>query len=473
VEDEQDRNADAVPERASAAAPEIPSTPAGSSEVAGWPADTPAWGTAWDPTPGWGPPPQPPGAYSSSSPGSPFPGALPPPPPPAAASDRPLRRRGAFVAVAAVAALVGGLVGGAVAVATRGTKTVVRPVPALSGSAATGPQGSVAGSPTGAGSPMNVHAVLAKVEPGVVSVHTYAGTGPTAQAIGAGTGMIITPDGEVLTNAHVTLANEGTCIAAPSVRVTLANGTDEKPVTVVAVDCEDDLALLQITGVSNLPTVELGSSAAANVGDPVVAIGNALDLPGGPTVTQGIVSAFGRTFSDRFESLNNLIQTDAAINPGNSGGPLVNAAGQVVGMNTAVIAQDPSGQSAQGLFLAIAIDTAKPIIDQMRTGHASRAFLGVTDVDVSPAVAQRLGLPVTHGAMVQEVVAGSPAAEAGLQRLDVITGFNGSPVASSGDLIAAIRKSKPGDKAVIELDRGGRTITVTVTLGSKSLTTTG
>jgi S1-C subfamily serine protease len=380
--------------------------------------------------------------------------------------------------VAVIAAVIGGVVGGAIAVATRGTKTVERvvgsPTPSPStvpGALGTVPAGTVPSSPAilPAGA-MNIQAVLAKVEPGVVSIHTYQGTGPTAQPIGAGTGMIITPDGEVLTNAHVTLSNEATCAVAPSIRITRNKTTVEVPAQVIAVDCGDDVALLRIPGVSGLPTVQLGSSSSMHVGDPVVAIGNALDLPGGPTVTQGIVSAIGRPLQGGTEDLFNLIQTDAAINPGNSGGPLVNAAGQVIGMNTAVIDQANAGQSAQNLGFAIAVDTIKPLIPQLQTGHASRAFLGVSTTDVTPDVANRLGLNVTQGAIVTQVQPSSTAAAAGLQNNDVIIRFDGKPIANAGDLVTAIRGRNPGDRVAIVVNRAGKTVTLTGVLGSASLT---
>ena len=496
----------------------IPAPPSGpepgSAAVAG---ATLAAGAAWTAPassggrpPGWGPPPPGPGGWAAPSgpgwsapPGAdaptgsggstgtdwPSPGATVPPPPPSpsgAWTDRPAgderadpageRKPGGgvtprlVVAIAAVAALVGGLVGGAVAVATRGTRTVDRLIssgPPTTAAAAAGAAPAVGAPASGA---MNIQAVLAKVEPGVVSVHTYQGTDSAAQPIGAGTGMIITPDGEVLTNAYVTLADEASCTVAPSIRVTLNKSTTEQAVQVVAVDCSDDVALLRVPGVSNLPTVQLGSSASIRVGDPVVAIGNALDLPGGPTVTQGIVSAIGRPLQGGTEDLFNLIQTDAAINPGNSGGPLVDAAGAVIGMNTAVIDQANPGQSAQNLGFAIAVDTIKPLVNQLQTGHASRAFLGVSTTDVTPDVANRLGLDITSGAIVTQVQAGSAAGTAGLQPNDVIVGFEGKPVTNAGDLVSAIRAHNPGDKVLIKVDRGGKSVTLTVVLGSASLT---
>ncbi|GAC1317747.1 MAG: trypsin-like peptidase domain-containing protein [Acidimicrobiales bacterium] len=418
------------------------------------------------PTDPWAPPPPPPPSWTP--PGASFTPPAPSPPygaPPAPPAPRP---RG-LGAVAVVAALVGGLAGGAIALSTRGSKTIIREIGTPGSSA---PSGAAAPLPplTGANGAVNIQAVLARVEPGVVSIHTFQGTGAAAAPIGAGTGMVLTPDGEVLTNAHVTLADEATCTVAPSIRVTLANSTESKSAAVVAVDCADDLALLKLAGVSNLSTVQLGSSASLHVGDPLVAVGNALDLPGGPTVTEGIVSALGRPLEGNGNSLFNLIQTDAAINPGNSGGPLVNSAGQVIGINTAVIQQADQGRSAQNLGFAIAIDTAKPIIEQLRTGHASKAFLGVSTADVTPAIAQRLGLAVTSGAIVQQVEPGSAAEQGGVQVEDVITKFAGRTVTSAGDLVAAVRAVKPGDRVTIEWNRRGKPGSATITLGSKSLT---
>ena len=374
-----------------------------------------------------------------------------------------------LTAVAVLAAIVGGLVGGAIAVSTRGSKVVIRETP---GSASSGPAPApvTGGSSPAANGALNVQAVLARVEPGVVSIHTFQGPDAAATEIGAGTGMILTPDGQVLTNAHVTLSDEATCTVAPSIRVTLANGTDSKPASVIAVDCADDLALLKLPGETNLATVQLGSSAALRVGDPLIAVGNALDLPGGPTVTQGIVSALGRPLEGSGNSLFNLIQTDAAINPGNSGGPLVNSAGQVIGINTAVIQQADQGRSAQNLGFAIAIDTAKPIIDELRTGHASKAYLGVSTSDVTPAIAQRLGLSVTKGAIVEQVDPGSAADQGGIHVGDVVTTFAGRDVTSAGDLVAAVRAVKPGDHVTIAWNRKGKVGSATITLGSKSLT---
>jgi putative serine protease PepD len=216
--------------------------------------------------------------------------------------------------------------------------------------------------------PADVQEVLAKVEPAVVSIDTTAVTrGGDGTVEGAGTGMILTSDGEVLTNNHVVAA-------ATSVTVTLFGQTNPRPARVIGTDPTQDLALVQIENVKGLPTVQLGDSNLALVGDNVLAIGNALALAGGLTVTEGIVSSKNRSLTatsditGRSENLSGLIQTDAAINSGNSGGPLVNASGQVIGMNTAVAESTQGNAPAQDIGFAIAIDTIKPLLAQLRSG---------------------------------------------------------------------------------------------------------
>ena len=219
--------------------------------------------------------------------------------------------------------------------------------------------------------PQDIQAVLARVEPAVVSIDSDSGSGgngPGGDFVqSAGTGMILTSDGEVLTNNHVVAA-------ATSVTVTLFGQTNPRPARVIGTDPTQDLALVQIENVKGLPTVQLGDSNLALVGDNVLAIGNALALAGGLTVTEGIVSSKNRSLTatsditGRSENLSGLIQTDAAINSGNSGGPLVNASGQVIGMNTAVAESTQGNAPAQDIGFAIAIDTIKPLLAQLRSG---------------------------------------------------------------------------------------------------------
>jgi S1-C subfamily serine protease len=275
--------------------------------------------------------------------------------------------------------------------------------------------------------------------------------------------MIITPDGQVLTNYHVVQG-------AVSITVVPFNQTTGKTAIVKGYDQSNDVALLQIQGASNLPTMELGDSDSLSVGDDVLAVGNALDLAGGPTVTQGIVSAKGRTVDPAQPS--NLIQTDAAINSGNSGGPLVNGAGQVVGMNTLVITQANPQESAQNLGFAIAANTIKPLLPELVNGtKAIPAYLGVGVVTLTPQIAQQYGISATQGAIIQDLPRGGPAAQAGLQQFDVVTSIGGQKVSNDTDLVKAIHAHKPGDQVAITYVRGKTPGSVTVTLGQAPLAT--
>jgi S1-C subfamily serine protease len=209
--------------------------------------------------------------------------------------------------------------------------------------------------------PADVQGILAKVEPGVVLIQVQTTSGRLGQGEALGTGMLLSADGLVLTNDHVVAG--GT-----NVQVTLAGQGQAHTATVVGEDPTHDVAVIKIQGVSGLPTVQLGSSASLQVGDGVIAIGNALGLGGSPTVTEGIVSALNRTVPGGRGSstLTGLVQTDAAINPGNSGGPLVNSSGQVIGINTEVSAQ------GQNIGFALAIDQVKPLLAQLEKGGTTQ-----------------------------------------------------------------------------------------------------
>jgi len=297
--------------------------------------------------------------------------------------------------------------------------------------------------PTGA---LDVKAVLAKAEPAVVSIQSNIssrfGTGRAA-----GTGMLLTPDGEVLTNNHVV---EG----GSNIKVTII-GKGTHNAHVLGTSPADDVALVQVEGVSGLPTVSLGSSGALQVGDSVVTVGNALALEGSPTVTTGIVSALNRSIDTDTGSLSNLIQTDAPINSGNSGGPLLNSSAQVVGMNTAVAG------NAQNIGFAIAIDTIKPLVPTLAKGgtpsssNSNAAYLGVSLQDAD------------QGAQVTDVASGTPAAKAGLADGDVITAIDGQSLNGASDLVTAIRSHKAGDKVQLTVLRNGATRTLSVTLASR------
>ena len=276
----------------------------------------------------------------------------------------------------------------------------------------------------------SVASVAEAVSPATVLVLNM-GRGGTAQ--GVGTGFIIDANGIIVTNNHVVSG-------AQAVQVQLS-APDGRTFTAEAVgtDAQTDIAVLRIDA-SDLPAVTLGNSSALGVGEWVVAIGNALALDGGPTVTAGVVSALGRDVEQAAEggpgqsatvaiALYDLIQTDAAINEGNSGGPLVNLHGEVVGINTL------GATDAQGIGFAIAIDDARPIIEQLlATGQVTRAYLGIQGESVTASVAAAQGLTQTDGVLVGRVVAGSPAAQFGLQANDLIVGIDDVAIESQGDL---------------------------------------
>ena len=305
--------------------------------------------------------------------------------------------------------------------------------------------------------------VVARATPAVVAVATpvprydFFGRIIDMEWQTSGTGFIISPDGYVLTNNHVVQG-------ARAVQVVLAN-RDTRPATVVGSDSLIDLAVLKIEG-EGLPTLPLGDASALPVGDWVIAIGNALALPGGPTVTVGVVSALDRTLQTDPGSppLENLIQTDATINPGNSGGPLVNLQGEVVGINTAVI----RGAQAEGLGFAVSIDVARAAARQIiETGRVAWPYLGIAPGELNPAQAEELGLEDARGVLVLEVV-GQPAARAGIQPGDVIVGLDSHPVPTTAELTRLLRtRFRVGQAVQVRLLRDGREVTVTATLGER------
>ena len=352
------------------------------------------------------------------------------------------------MAVALVSALIGALVGaGAYGVvdaiqderAGGGARQGIGSGSDGTSSTPTGPNVSLSGEP------LDIQGVLAKVQPAVVAIGVAG-----SQGRGAGTGVILTPDGEVLTNNHVV---EGASV----IEVTLNGERTPRRADLMGAEPDADLALLKIRDASGLPTAELGSSAGARVGDDVVAIGNALALPGGPTVTEGIISAKDRTLAEA--GLDGLIQTDAAINRGNSGGPLVNAAGEVIGINTAVAANSRT-TAAENIGFAIAVDRIVPVIEALRSGAAgptTTARLGVTGADSATAA---------RGAEVVEVAAGSPAAVAGIEVGDLIVQVGDKVVVDRASLAGAVRSYRPGEEVDVVVLRAGRARTLTAVLGT-------
>lgn len=309
--------------------------------------------------------------------------------------------------------------------------------------------------------------IAEKVSASVVSIITSTKTknffGQDYESAAAGTGIIVTSDGYVLTNKHV-------INGATSITVVLDDGTTYEDVELVATDPLNDVAFLKIKDVSNLTAATLGDSKTLNVGQQVMAIGNALGQYQN-TVTVGVVSGLGRsvTASDgsgyNTETLSDMIQTDAAINSGNSGGPLVNAAGEVVGINTA------TSTTAENMGFAIPISSVKGMLRQLiETGSAERTYLGVYVAEITPEMAKAYNLPVTTGAYLYSpstysaIVKDSPAAKAGLKDKDIVTKVNGVEVGKAGTLTDLIGEYKPGDTVQLTVIREGNEIAVNVTL---------
>ena len=307
-------------------------------------------------------------------------------------------------------------------------------------------------------------AIAAKVSPAIVDINTVLGNGAAA-----GTGMLISSTGEILTNNHV--VNGST-----SITVTVQGRSQKYSAHVVGVDISQDIAVIQIDGsVSGLPTVKFADSSSLTVGETVVALGNALGRGGAPNVTSGQITALDQTITassggSSSETLNGMIQSDAVIYEGDSGGALVNTSGQVVGMITAGQAQG-FRSSASDVGFAIAANTAVGVVNRIRA-HEQAAdltygqvgFLGVSVQTLDAFSAQQLGLSVSSGALVTSVQPGSGAEAAGIARNSVITKVGGASVTSSDTLGTAIRSHRPGDGVSVTWVNQGGTHTATVTL---------
>ncbi len=269
---------------------------------------------------------------------------------------------------------------------------------------------------------------------------------------GTGSGVIVTPDGYILTNNHVV---EG----ASEVQVTLHDKREFKA-KVIGTDPRTDIAVIKIDG-SNFPTLTLADSSKVEVGDIVLAIGDPFGV--GQTVTQGIVSATGRSLGQQIEQIEDFIQTDAAINPGNSGGALVDDEGHLVGINTAIVGN--AGGNV-GIGFAVPINMAKHDMDEILAhGKVERGYLGVSIEDVSPALAKAFKTG-TGGALIGDVTKDSPAAGAGLQKGDIVTELNGQVVADRDQLRTRIGTMNPGTKVNLKVVRDGRTMDLAITLGT-------
>ncbi len=305
--------------------------------------------------------------------------------------------------------------------------------------------------------------IVDKLAPSIVRVQTEGASldvfGRTQPSGGVGTGVIIDGDGHIVTNNHVVTSGTGN---QPATRITVTL-SDQRTTTatIVGRDQATDLAVIKIDE-TNLTPATFGDSSQIKVGQDVVAIGYALDLKGGPTVTRGVVSAKGRTINEQPYTINDAIQTDAGINPGNSGGALVDANGDVIGINTAII------QGAQSIGFSISSALVQPTVhDLIASGQISRAYLGVGTVDVTASIARNFNLPVDHGIAVTLVGQGTPAQQAGLKQNDVIVSIDGTSVANNGELLAILAHHQGGDAISVDYYRSSTKSTASVTLASR------
>ena len=369
---------------------------------------------------------------------------LPPPPPASVKSRRTLRALALVFAVVAVG--FGGGILGTIAVnewdITIGSTRI-------SGSS----NAPLVTSEVGSDDPSLGTTVVAQVvnllADSVVTINSQI-SDATGEGEASGTGVVLTSDGEILTNAHVV---EG----ATGVTVRFAGETEPRTATVLASDAGNDLALLKIDA-TNLKPATFAQPGTIRIGDQVIAIGYALALDGGPSVTSGIISALKRTIITESGALNGLIQTDAAISSGNSGGPLVNLRGEVVGINTAVARSDVN-QAATNIGFSISVDEIVPVLEQLRSQASGVArqegFLGV-------GLAARTD--GGQGAIITSVQPDSPASLAGIQEDDIVLSVDGEPIDGQAGLVAAIRDAAPGQTVEIEILRGVNRLTVKATL---------
>ncbi|MFA7679547.1 MAG: Do family serine endopeptidase [Pigmentiphaga sp.] len=270
-----------------------------------------------------------------------------------------------------------------------------------------------------------------------------------------GSGVIVSPEGYILTNNHVI---EG----ADAIQVALADGR-KADATLVGADPETDLAVLKIK-LDKLPVVIFGQAEALQVGDVVLAIGNPFGV--GQTTTMGIISALGRTHLG-INIFENFIQTDAAINPGNSGGALIDAKGNLVGINTAIYSR--SGGSL-GIGFAIPVSTARQVMEQLiTTGQVTRGYIGIEPQDLSADLADAFKLSRSEGVIIAGILRGGPAEQAGIRTGDIIISVGGKTIKDTTGLLNAIAQLTPGDEAAITLVRGGQELAVTVTVGTRPL----
>lgn len=307
-----------------------------------------------------------------------------------------------------------------------------------------------------------VQEVVSQVRPAVVQVaNEQFRQGPSGDPIlvpmGAGSGFIIDAAGHIITNNHVVEGAERLTVVLPDGRSFEAETIGRDPRT--------DLAVIRITG-KDLPVVALGTSGDLAIGQWVIAIGNALGLPGGPTVTVGVVSAVGRTARPDETFLFDLIQTDAAINPGNSGGPLIDLAGRVIGINTLGAGLIRPGLQAQGIGFAIAIDTARPLTQQfIDSGRVAHPYLGVQLFYNNPLFANQDVVPNVPGAVIVQVEENGPAADAGLEPQDIVIAVDDEDLVDESTLFRILSRRVPGDTLALTVLRGEERREIRLTLG--------
>lgn len=367
------------------------------------------------------------------------PSPLPPPPPSPGRSSRFGRLAGAVTACAALSAGVAY----ATVRLTQNDGTQVSYVATGNGSSETG------------SSTTDLHALLAKAEPAVAAIEVADGSGSDVTPIAAGSGVVISSDGLMLTNAHVVEVTDqfGNALRQPVFTVKMFDGT-VRSAKVLGASADYDVALLQLEDTSNLHPLALADTSTLRVGDNVVAIGNALDLGDAPTVTTGIVSAVDRTLQESATTaLHGLIQTDAAINHGNSGGALVNMNGDLIGINSAGI------PDAQNVGFAISVDTIKPLLDDLKAGKTVTASpIGYIGVNVAET---------PFGVTVTTVQDGTPAAAVGIKAGDIITKVGDADVATANQLSTVLRGTTPGTTVTVTIERNGTTMPFKVTLAER------
>lgn len=373
----------------------------------------------------------------------------------------PVRRRGKYAAiiVAGIFVLIWMIIGAgflAVWVSSQFAEKNVIQEPAFDGNSVVAPDET------------DLASIAKKVSPSVVSIVTRqtSGSGYFQQDMqGAGTGIIISKDGYVLTNKHVVNATR-------SVQIVASDGTRYENVKMVGADPLNDLAFLKIEGVSDLPVAEIGDSGTVRVGQRVLAIGNSLGQYQN-TVTSGIISGLGRPVTaasdssgTSVESLTDLLQTDAAINPGNSGGPLINVAGQVIGINTAIVSD------AQSIGFAIPINASKGLMrGVLADGKIKKAYIGVQYVAITPDVRAERDLSEKQGALVSAgrsgsaIVKGGPADKAGIRDGDIIIKVNQQTIGEHGGLGSLVAEFLPGENVTLTIVRSGKTQELQLVLG--------